>query len=168
MPRGGVRTELIRGRVVEMDWSGAEHGAISGNAFLELAVHVREHELGRAYGAETGFLIESNPDTVRAPDAAFVRSERVAAVGRTFKAFPGPPDLAVEVVSPSDTYTAVEEKAFQWIGAGCLAVLVLDPRRLTATVFRARDDVRHFDGDAELDLSDAVPGWRVALPVLFE
>lgn len=159
------RRELIRGEVIEMDWSGAEHGAISANVGGELRAHVRANQLGQTYGAETGFRIATNPDTVRAPDASFVKAERVQ---RTDRYFPGAPDFAVEVISPSDTFTEVEEKAFQWLDAGASGVLVLDPRRRTATVYRSRDDVRNITGEVELDLSDIVPGWRPALAVLFE
>jgi len=71
-----------------------------------LAQHVEENGLGAVFAAETGFLLEGNPDTVRAPDVAFVRRDRVEEVGETAGFFPGPPDLAVEVVSPGDAWLA--------------------------------------------------------------
>jgi Uma2 family endonuclease len=75
-----------------------------------LAQHVEERGLGAVYAAETGFLLGRDPDTVRAPDAAFVRRERVEEVGETEGYWPGAPDLAVEVVSPGDAYAEVEGK----------------------------------------------------------
>ncbi len=118
-------------------------------------------------GAETGFVLARDPDTVRAPDAAFVSLERAAAVGRTVKYWPGAPDLAVEVVSPDDSFREVEEKARDWLPAGTVAVLVLDPERRTATVYRSSGDARVHTQAETLDLRDAVAGWSVAVSELF-
>jgi Uma2 family endonuclease len=124
-----------------------------------LYTHVREHGLGTAFAAETGFQLASDPDTVRAPDAAFVRRERADAVGSTDGYWPGAPDLAIEVTSPNDRSSAVEGKALDWLAAGTRAVVVVDPRLRTAMVFRARQDIRILTADELLDLDDVVPGW---------
>jgi Uma2 family endonuclease len=131
-----------------------------------LGVHVRAGGSGVTFGAETGFVLAREPDTVRAPDAAFVTRAHAEAVGRTVKFWPAPPDFAIELVSPGDSFSDVESKAVSWIAAGATAVLVLDPARHTATVYRADGDVRVLTG-GELDLSDAVPGWRVAVADFF-
>lgn len=86
-------------------------------------------------------------------------SERIPAGGIPKGYWSGPPDLAVEVVSPNDRHSAVESKAMQWLAAGSRAVLVVDPPRRTATVYRARDDIRVLYADERLDLGDVVPGW---------
>ena len=75
-----------------------------------LAQYVEEHDLGAVYAAETGFILARNPDTVRAPDVAFVSRERLRAAAAAPGYWPGPPDLAVEVVSPSDTFSEMEGK----------------------------------------------------------
>ena len=112
-------------------------------------------------------MLAHGPDTVRAPDAAFVSKERAEAVGRTTRFWPGAPDFAAEVVSPDDRFSEVEEKALMWLQAGATAVLVLDPARHTATVYRGAGEVRvHTESDT-IDLSDAVPGWRVPMRDLF-
>jgi Uma2 family endonuclease len=101
---------------------------------------------------------------VRAPDAAFVSKDRFEAVGDTEKFWPGAPDLAVEVVSPEDSFRDVQAKVREWVAAGCVAVLVIDP---AATVYRAGGQA-HVYGDGEtVDLSDAVPGFRVDVGELF-
>jgi Uma2 family endonuclease len=127
---------------------------------------VDEHDLGAVYAAETGFLLARNPDTVRAPDVAFVRADRLASTAEE-GFFPGPPDLAVEVVSPSDSYSAVEEKVFEWLDSGCRVVVVLDPRRQVATVYRSRQSISLLSPPDLLSAEDLVPGWSVPLAQLF-
>jgi Uma2 family endonuclease len=166
LPDDGQRYELVEGQLRVMPPPGAEHGRVAATAGWLLAAHVRAAGAGVTFAAETGFKIGENPDTVRAPDAAFVGRARAEAVGPTQGYWPGAPDLAIEVVSPGDTHGEVESKSLGWLAAGAKAVLVLDPARGSASVYRAGGDVReHADG--ELDLSDAVPGWRVAVPDFF-
>jgi Uma2 family endonuclease len=166
MPDDGMRHELIDGELRTMTPAGAEHGRVSSEAIRLLSVHVHATETGVTFGAETGFVLSTDPDTVRAPDAAFVRREHAEAVGRTVKYWPGAPDFAIEVVSPEDSRRYVREKALNWIQAGASALLVLDPRSRSATVYRADGEPSaHVDG--ELDLSDAVPGWRVEVADFF-
>jgi Uma2 family endonuclease len=172
LPDDGMRHELVEGQLRTMTPAGAEHGRVSMTAGRLLSVHVHATGTGVAFGAETGFVLASDPDTVRAPDAAFVSKARADAVGRTVKFWPGPPDFAVEVVSPGDSFSDVESKAMGWVAAGATAILVLDPARATATVYRAGGDIRVFtasspEGDSEIDLCDAVPGWRVAVADFF-
>ncbi len=117
--------------------------------------------------AETGFRIGRDPDTVRAPDVAFIRRARVEEAGEAEGFWPGAPDLAVEVVSPGDSFAEVEEKVSDWLAAGCRMVVVVNPRRRTATVYRSRSDVTLLAEDDVLDGGDVVPGWRVPVRELF-
>lgn len=174
LPTGeGKRYELIEGQLHVMCAAGFEHGRVAMTAGILLGVHVRATGSGVTLGAETGFILARDPDTVRAPDAAFVSSARVDAVGTTFGFWPGgAPDLAIEVVSPDNSRPYLRAKALNWLEGGAIAVLVLDPRSQSATVYRAGNDTRTFtasspEGDGELDLSDAVPGWRVAVAEFF-
>jgi Uma2 family endonuclease len=167
MPDDGMRHELVRGELRMMPPPGFEHGRVAATVGTLLGMHVRQTESGVTLAAETGFLLTSNPDTVRAPDAAFVSRERAERVGRTAKYWPGAPDLAVEVVSPGDSFHEVQDKTLEWLAAGTIAVLVLDPTKSTATVYRGQGDAHvHSAGDT-LDLSDAVPGFSVAVAELF-
>jgi Uma2 family endonuclease len=153
------RQELIAGRLDEMEPPGAEHGRVAMVIGALLYAHVREHGLGTTFAAETGFQLASDPDTVRAPDAAFVRRERADAIGFTDGYWPGAPDVAIEVTSPNDPSSAVEAKALDWLAAGTRAVVVVDPRLRTAMVYRARSDIRILTADELLELADVVPGW---------
>lgn len=161
------RQELIDGTLHEMEPTGAEHGLVEGRIFALLARHVEAARLGTAFVGEVGFQIASDPDTVRAPDVAFVMRERVAETGIPRGFWPGPPDLAVEVVSPGDTHSEVQGKALQWLGAGARAVVAVDPQRRTATVYRASDDVRILTAEDTLDLGDVVPGWSPCVGAFF-
>jgi Uma2 family endonuclease len=166
LPDDGQRRELVEGQLRVMTPAGAEHGRIASTANRLLSVQVHATGAGVTFGAETGFILCSDPDTVRAPDAAFVARARAEAVGRTEGFWPGAPDFAVEVLSPNDSFGEVESKALSWLAAGATALLVLDPARRSASVYRGRGDVRVYT-DGDLDLSDAVPGWRVALADFF-
>jgi Uma2 family endonuclease len=153
------RQELVGGRLHEMEPPGAEHGRVAMVIGGLLFAYVRQRALGMTFAAETGFQLASDPDTVRAPDVAFVCRERADAVGSPDGYWPGPPDLAVEVTSPSDRASAVEAKALDWLAAGTRAVVVVDPRLRTAMVYRARHDIRVRTADEPLELGDVVPGW---------
>jgi Uma2 family endonuclease len=167
LPDDGLLHELVAGELRGMVPPGAEHGRVAATVAGLLFAHARETGAGVTFAAETGFLLARDPDTVRAPDAAFVTTERAEAVGRTEKYWPGAPDFAAEVISPSDTFADVEAKTLGWLEAGTRLVLVLNPAQPTVTAYRGQEGVRVHSGDEILDLSDAVPGWQVALPDFF-
>jgi Uma2 family endonuclease len=160
------RQELVDGILYEMEPPGAEHGLVAAKVARLLLRHVDDSD-GVVFVSEVGFLLASDPDTVRAPDVAFVAQARVPADGVPRGYWPGPPDLAVEVVSPNDRRSMVEGKALHWLAAGTRAVVVLDPPLRTATVYRARDDIRVLTADERLDLSDVVPGWSAGVGEFF-
>jgi Uma2 family endonuclease len=167
MPRGRWRRELLRGELRVMEPAGIEHGRVAAIAAGVLLAHVARIGSGVVLGAETGFVLESDPDTVRAPDASYISQERYDRVGPTTRYWPGAPDFAVEVLSPEDRPGEVREKLREWLAAGTIAVVVLDPAKRTATVHRRGHEARvHGLGDT-LDLSDAVPGFRPTVAELF-
>ncbi len=167
MPNDGLRHELVRGELRSMPLAGFEHGRVAATAGGLLGIHARRTGCGVTLAAGTGFLLARNPDTVRAPDAAFIAKECAVAVGRTAKYWPEAPVLAVEVVSPDDTFHEVQEKALEWLAAGAIAVLVLDPPKQTATIYRGQGEVHVHGAQETLDLTDAVPGFRVAVAEMF-
>ncbi len=167
MPDDTMRHELVRGEHRVMPPPGFEHGRVAANVGGLLFTHVRQTASGVTLAAETGFLLARDPDTVRAPDASFISTVRADAVGPTAKYWPGAPDFAVEVVSSGDSFHEVQDKALEWLAAGTIAVLVLDPPKRTATVYRAHGDAHVYHADDTLDLSDAVPGFHVAVAELF-
>jgi Uma2 family endonuclease len=167
MPRGQLRRELVRGELREMTPAGYDHGRVAMRFGLRLAGYVEAHALGDVCAAETGFRIGTDPDTVRAPDVAFVRRERAEMFTEGSSFFHGAPDLAVEVVSPGDSFGEVEEKVFDWLDAGCRMVVVVNPRKRTATVYRSRSDIAVLTESDALDGGDVIPGWRLPIRELF-
>jgi Uma2 family endonuclease len=167
MPEGRWRRELVRGELRIMEPTGIEHGRVASTVGALLFAHVRRTGSGVTLGAETGFVLESDPDTVRAPDAAFISREHYDRVGPTTKYWPGAPDFAVEVLSPSDRPGDVLEKVREWLAAGTVAVVVLDPDQRTATIHRRGCEAHVCGLQDTLDLSDAVPGFRPAVAELF-
>ena len=167
LPDDGFCYELLRGTLRKMAPAGGRHGFLASEIGAELRNHVKSNGLGRVFAAETGFLLASDPDTVRTPDAAFVCSERVEEVGSVEGYWPGAPDLAAEVISPNDRYTEVEAKIMEWLDAGTRMVVVLDPRRRAVTVYRSRDDIAVLTTDDVLRGGEVVPGWSVPVRDLF-
>jgi Uma2 family endonuclease len=167
-PDDGLRHELIKGELTTMAPAGSEHGIVALRIGRLLGNFVEEQGLGETFGAETGFKIATNPDTVRAPDAAFVSRERFDWVGPTRKFWPGAPDLAVEVVSPDDAYAQVQAKARDWLEAGTRMVVVADPRKRRVTVYRSPSDIRVLTEQEVLDGGDVVPGWQVSVAAIFK
>ena len=109
-PDDGFRYELVKGELKEMAPTGNEHGNLAMDFGTLLNVHVRANKLGKVYAAETGFKLSSDPDTVRAPDVAFISQRRLDEIGPVQGYWPGAPDLAVEVISLNNLYTEVSEK----------------------------------------------------------
>jgi Uma2 family endonuclease len=167
MPDDGFRYELVKGELRKMSPAGGEHGVVVVNATLLLGQHVKTNNLGVCCGAETGFKIASDPDTVRAPDLAFVSRERIPEEGVPKKFWALAPDLAVEVVSPGDTFSEVEEKVEEWLAAGARAVWVLNPKWRGVSVYRSMTDVTRLSEEDELDGGEVVPGFRCKVSEIF-
>lgn len=167
LPDDGMRHELVRGELRTMAPTGWDHGDQTSVFDGSLGAYVRAHQLGRVVTGEPGFRLASDPDTVRAPDVAFVRRERLQEVGSTAGFFPGAPDLAVEVISPHDLYTEVDEKVAEWLEYGTQLLFVVNPRRRTVAVHRPGQPVRILGNDDTLDGEDVVPGWTLAVRELF-
>lgn len=166
-PEDGFRYELVKGELRKTSPAGSEHGAIIVNITVLLGQHVKSNQLGVCFGAETGFKIASDPDTVRAPDVAFVSRGRVPEGGIPKKFWPGAPDLAVEVLSPGDTLEEVEEKVEDWLSAGTRAVWVVSPKRRSLTVYRSMTDMKRLSESDELDGGEVVPGFRCKVSEFF-
>lgn len=151
-----------------MSPAGFNHGRIAHTLGRLIGNFVGENSLGIVTAAETGFILSRDPDTVRAPDVGFVSRDRaVDAPTRGF--FPGPPDLAVEVLSPDDTATEVLAKVEDWLRAGTLEVWVVDPGHKTISVYRHEKDqtrVTNHTADDEV-ISSVLPGLRLAVRDMF-
>lgn len=167
LPRGEFRYELVNGELKKMSPAGQKHGRITMRLTEPLAKHVRENQLGQVYAAETGFKLKNNPDTVRAADIAFIRRERLEELGETESYWPGAPDLAVEVNSPSDTVVEVEKKVIEWLEFGSRLVWVVSSKLNTVTVYRSLRDIVVLTEADTLDGGDVIPGFQIAVAKIF-
>ena len=146
---------------------GGKHGRIAQRINKFLANHVDESNLGVSFAAETGFLIETNPDTVRAPDGAFIKQDRWEQLDETEGFLELAPDLAIEVVSPSDSFSYIESKAQMWLESGTRAVVVVDPSDNSVRVYRNQSNIDVFRIGDNVDVSDVVSGWSFDVADLF-
>ena len=168
MPDDGFRYELVRGELRKMAPAGYKHGRIVLNISTPLDQHVRANKLGAVFAAETGFKLQSGPDLVRAPDVAFVRQERIEQQADSEGYWPGAPDLAVEVISPSDVYSEVEEKVSDWLEGGAQMVVVVNPRKRLVTVYRSLTEIAILSEKDEIDGKDVIPQWSLPVKAIFE
>src|SRR5437773_11992796 len=156
------RTELVRGVLAVCEPAGSRHGLVTMNLGAQLAVYAKHTGAGGVYAAETGFKVASNPDTVRAPDIAFVTRDRLpppATTGYPVLA----PDLAVEVLSPGDRPGVVLAKVADWLSAGTRVVWVLDPERRLAWVYRHDGSETIVTAEGALDGEDVLPAFSCSL-----
>lgn len=167
LPNHGGRAELIEGQIHPMSPANYNHGYIEHNLSGEIYIYAKQNRNGQGFGAETGFLIARDPDTVLAPDCAFVRRERIKEVERRRGFCGAHPDLAVEVISPSETKREVADKARRWLQAGVSVVWVIDPETRQATVYEG-SAIRIIGENDHLTAENLMPGFSVRLGDLFE
>lgn len=159
------RWELIYGHVVKLSPSGFEHGQVTAQLACLLDTWNEQHRRGVALGAGTGFRLERNPDLVRAPDAAYVEATRIGPepLGGFFE---GAPDLAVEVVSPGDSWGDVESKVDMWLAHGCRSCWVVNPRNRQVSLYRGDGVITKLKETQEL-ADEVLPGLRIPVSVIF-
>lgn len=155
--------EYVKGKLIPMPPTSGEHGDISMSLVVFLGPYVRENQLGRVYTSDTGFKIG---DRFLIPDIAFVSTERLPDDRR--KAFSIPPDLAVEVVSPTDVLFRVFEKALTYLSGGTELVWVIEPVAKTVTVYRSETDIKVLTREDTLTGEDVVEGFSCQVSQLFE
>lgn len=158
--------QLIDGEVVRMALGNFEHGDIEGEITFALKTFVSPRKLGRVVVGDSGFIISGNPDTVLAPDVAFVRESRMPKGRRAFY-YNGAPDLAVEVVSPSDRISDVAVKTRRWLAAGTMSVWVVDPVNQVIEVHHSDGACKRFGFGDTLHDELTLPGFSMDLNQIF-
>lgn len=163
----GKRFELVRGELVEMPGTGAEHGTIAMEIIAALLAFVRPRTLGRVYAGDVTYILARNPDTLRIPDVSFVAQERIAQHGIPKGYWPFPPDLAVEIVSPNDRADAVGAKVDEYLAAGVRLVWVVWPDTSSVMVYTLDEEPREYSEGDTLDGGEVLPGFSVLVRDLF-
>ena len=158
----GKQIELVRGQLVVREPPGTQHGVIAANLTYHLGGFVRRHGLGVVCAQDTGFKIAADPDTVRAPDLAFIGTKHVSEIPRRgYAEFA--PDLVAEILSPDDRPGEVLAKVGDWLEAGTKLVWIIDPQRSTAHVYRQDGSLTLLGQHDSLEGEDVLPGFTCAL-----
>ncbi len=166
-PAAAGASELVRGEVRVMTPASGAQGAVAGTIFAALNTFVESRQLGRCFPDNTGFLLPGLGDTVRSPDAAFVRADKLPVDGIGTGWVPVAPDLVVEVLSPSETASELEEKLRDYRSAGTQLVWVVDPARRVVSVRGSRAP-EHWLSEADtLEGDDVLPGFSIPVARLF-
>ncbi len=166
LPVTHTRRELVRGEVVEIMPPGGRHGAIA----VVLAMLLRlwtQKSAGGYVGVEAGYILSRNPDTVRGPDVSYIRADRLPASGIPEGFWTLAPDLAVEIVSPSETANEVREKVRDFLQAGTPIVWTIYPRTQEVVVHTADGLARTYSGEDILEHPNTLPGFSCKVVELF-
>lgn len=159
-----VQIELDQGELIRIPPAGMDHGDCGTEITYLLKDFVKKHDLGKVYNADTGFKLSE--DTVRAPDVAFVRKERVSAVhGKGFGK--GAPDLAVEIFSPSDSVRQLMRKVKQYFAAGCHTVWIVYPERREIQILEATGADRLLGPGDTIQAPELLPGFMAPVDAIF-
>lgn len=162
----GMHGEIVRGRFVEMTGTGTLHGVVALRIGRYVGAFVDEHTLGVATGAESAFRLCRSPETVRCPDCAFIAGARLTD-GLPRGAFEGAPDLAIEVLSPSNTHADMSRTLAEYLRYGARQVWIVDPETRTVTTHTAGGLPRFLEGDDVLDGGELLPGFSMPVAAFF-
>jgi Uma2 family endonuclease len=168
LPDAPGRYELIEGKLLQMPPAGDDHGHIGARIVRRLLNFVDDRDLGLVHQSSTGFVLARNPDTVLDPDVSFTRVERIRPRDASKGFVEGAPDLAVEVISPSNTRREMADKVARLLRAGTSLVWVVDPDRRTVTVHAPDASPRTLREDDTLDGGAILPGFSLPVADIFK
>ncbi|MGF1521951.1 MAG: Uma2 family endonuclease [Leptolyngbyaceae cyanobacterium] len=162
--------ELVDGKVIIMSPSGYESDEVAAETVRLLGNWVRPRRLGRVAASSAGFRLPNTTHDVRAPDASFVRAERLRRSPQSFADLA--PDLMVEVKSPTDSVEDLESKILEFLSLGTQVGLLIDPQTQTVTIYRSEQTAVTLGNEDKLTLPELLPGWEVPIadlwPPVFE
>ena len=169
LPDHGGRNELVEGELVPMSPANIEHGRITYRVGFLIGQYVYREKLGDMYAAETGFILQRDPDTVRAPDVAFMAHERLHAIEKQTSGFGEIiPDLVVEVVSPHDTASEIQMKVKDYLEAGVQLIWVVDPQTEMVTEYKPSGRMQLLNLQDELNGGGVLPGFTLSVAHIFQ
>lgn len=159
------RVELVRGVLTVRELPGYTHARVTASLGTRLGTHIENSGANVVLLAETGFKVARSPDTVRGPDLAVIRRDRLPV--------PEPrgfldlgPEMVVEVLSPGDRPGEVLAKVADWLSAGTRLVWIIDPERRLARVYREDGSLTIVTATEQLDGEDVVPGFSCPLAAI--
>lgn len=158
--------ELIEGELHEEPSPGAHSSGIAVNLIRALGAYLQRTKMGYLTGADGGYILATGPDTVLIPDVGYIRRERLPG-GLPEGHIPNPPDLAIEVKSPSNRFSELERKAQRYLEAGTRLVWIVRPDDRTITIVRSDRPVIVLSVDDEIDGADVLPGFRMRVADVF-
>ena len=167
LPETDRQRELVRGEMIEVMPPGGQHGAIASELNAQLRAWAKAGPKG-CVGVESGFILAHHPDTVRSPDVFYVRVERIPAIGIPEGFWELAPDLAVEVVSPSESAADVRDKVRDYLSAGTQLVWVIYPRSREVIVHTPDGLAKTYSHDDELTGFEVLPNFTCVVASLFE
>jgi Uma2 family endonuclease len=167
IPEDGCQYELVRGELLKVAPAADDHSRREVRGLIRIGNFVLPRDLGEVYSGDAGFLLERNPDTVRSPDIAFVKRERLRPIDEATGYVPGAPDLAIEIVSPSNSAQDIDERVADYLRTGSQLVWVYYPRRQAVRVFRADRSSIELGPDDTLSGEDVLPGFAMKVSELF-
>jgi Uma2 family endonuclease len=165
LPSEGKRYELVKGKLIEMSPPGRPHSVLTVWVLYLVFNHVRSGNLGEVSGPDAGFMLSRNPDTVRSPDISFISKDRLGPLEDSY--YTVAPDLAVEVISPGNSETEMEEKITAYFRVGTLLVWYFYPQLRAIYVYHAPDKITVLGVDDTLDGGDVLPGFKVNVKDIF-
>jgi Uma2 family endonuclease len=167
LPDDDLRHELINGELITMPPPGLPHGRMTLLLGASLLQFVLDHDLGQVYDY-SGFQLTWSPDTVLGPDIAFISKQKLKETGQVEGYSQGPPDLAVEILSPGDRPGKLNKRIALYFNSGTKQVWIVDRKHSTVKVYRSESDITTFSGSDYLESQDLLPGFRISLDRIFE
>ena len=168
LPNDGRLTELVSGRIVEMNRPFTSHGYFLVRLSMLLGQFVEQHGLGRVVGGDAGLVTHRDPDTVRGPDLAYYSYQRMPRGPIPDGYWPASPELVIEIRSKNDRWKDILQKVAEYLSANVLTVAVVDPASQRVHLFSADHEVTVLNADDHLTFPDLLPGFDVIVSRLFE
>ena len=167
LPDDECRYELLDGELVKMAPTGGKHGQVLINIGIALGAYVKRQDLGIVLGGDPGIILRRNPDRVRAPDVCFIARERIPPEGLPDGYLELIPDLVIEVVSPNDRATQVQDKIEEWLRAGVRLVWAVYPGTRSVVAYQSLSAIRVYTESETLDGAPVLPDFTCSVASLF-